>query len=112
WDASGMTNETPEAARKTGMTVAFTSLVSNDVPWQSPNPSGRQGTTQSPCRIQARARRKVRRAILHHLLGREGCSSVSLRGVGADRAEACRSFKLQPREEETTHPHKLLRASS
>src|SRR6185312_11145618 len=96
----------------------FTSLIpaiagviarKQDVPRKSPNSSGREGATQSPRGIQAPDRRKVRRAILHHFAGWEGCTSLSLRGVAADRAEAGQSLELQSNEKEVFEPHKLLR---
>src|SRR5579862_8351563 len=67
---------------------------------QSPNSRRRKRTAQGPGRVQARARREVRAAILHHELRREGCSSLSLRGMGADRAEAGRALHFQSHEEE------------
>src|SRR5438105_12837544 len=67
---------------------------------QPPIPRRRQGTIKSPRGIQARHRREVRPAILYHELGWEGCTSVSLRGMGADRAEVGGALHLQSYEEE------------
>src|SRR5439155_22232555 len=75
---------------------------------QSPNPRGRKRTPQGPRGVQARDRREVRHAILHHELRREGCSSVSLRGVGTDRAEVGGPLHLQSYEEEVFGPGELL----
>src|SRR5690242_15891190 len=80
-----------------------------NVPRKSPNSSGRERATQSPCGIQAPDRREVRRAILHHFAGWEGCTSLSLRGVAADRAEAGQSLELQSNEEKVSEPYELLR---
>src|SRR5580700_10620342 len=77
---------------------------------QSPNSRRRKGTAQGPGRVQAGDRREVRTAILHHKSRREGCSSVSLRGVGADRAEVGRALHFQSYEEEVSGPRELLRA--
>src|ERR1700733_867160 len=66
---------------------------------QSPNSRGRKRTAQSPGGVQAGDRREIRQGILHHKLRREGCSVVSLRGVGTDRAEAGRALHLQSYEE-------------
>src|ERR1700761_7209983 len=81
----------------------------HDVPRKSPNSGRREGATQSPCGIQASDRREVRPAILHHLPGWEGCSSVSLRRVAEDRGKAYEALELQPHEEEVFEPHQLLR---
>src|SRR5436309_14196984 len=75
---------------------------------QSPNSRRRKGTAEGPCRVQARDRREIRSAILHHQFGRENCTSLSLRGVGADRAEAGRAFHLQSYEEEIPGSCELL----
>src|SRR6266568_4205337 len=82
----------------------------NHVSRQSPNSRGRKGTTQSPRGIQARDRREIRSAILHHEPRWQGCTSVSLRGVGADRAEAGGALHFQPYEEEVSGSSELLRA--
>src|ERR1019366_4512319 len=47
----------------------------------------RKGTVKSPGRIQARDRREICAEILHPEPRWNCCSSVSLRGMGADRAE-------------------------
>src|SRR5580704_11073035 len=82
----------------------------NHVSRQSPNSGRRKGTVKDPGRIQACDRRKVRTTILHHKSRWEGCSSVSLRGVGADRAEAGRALHFQSYEEKVSGPRELLRA--
>src|SRR5580658_3920469 len=78
---------------------------------QSPNSRRRKGTVKGPGGIQAGDRREVWTAILHHESGWEGCSSVSLRGMGADRAEAGRALHFQSYEEEVPGPSELLRAA-
>src|SRR5207248_8141875 len=82
------------------------------VSWQSPNSRGRKRTAQSPRGIQAGDRREIRPAILHHEFGRKGCTSLSLRGVGTDRAEAGLALHLQSYEEEVSGPGELLRTGS
>src|SRR5579863_7465273 len=76
---------------------------------QSPNSRRRKGTVKGPGRVQARDRREVRTAILHYKSGWKGCSSVSLRGMGADRAETGRALHFQPHEEKVSGPGELLR---
>src|ERR1700732_5047817 len=83
----------------------------NHVSRQSSNPGRRKRTAQGPGRVQAGDRREVRSAILHHKFGWQGCSSVSLRGVGADRAEAGRALQFQPYEEKVSRSDELLRAA-
>src|SRR5271157_3882629 len=78
---------------------------------QSSNSSRRKRTSQSPGRVQAGDRREIRHAILHHKFGRRCCSSISLRGMGTDRAEACRAFHLQPHQEEILEQDELLGTS-
>src|SRR4029077_5161575 len=78
----------------------FRMTEQENVSRQSPNSRRRKGTVEGPGRVQARDRREVRTAILHHKSGWEGCSSVSLRGVGADRAEAGGALHFQSYEEE------------
>src|SRR5947207_3335508 len=85
--------------------AAFKSHVSR----QPSNPRGRKGTVKGPFRIQASYRREVRDAILHHQPGWQGCSSVSLRGVAADRGEAGAALELQSDQEKIFKPHQLLR---
>src|SRR5205085_9371008 len=80
----------------------------NHVSRQSPNSRRRKRTAQGPGGIQARTRREVWAAILHHQLRREGCSSLSLRGMGADRAEAGRALHFQSDEEKVSRPYELL----
>src|SRR5579859_7074702 len=76
---------------------------------QPSNSRGREGTSKGPRGIQAHDRREVRSAILHHLARWEGCSSVSLRGVAADRREAGAVVELQPDQEKISESHELLR---
>src|ERR1700693_1892186 len=78
---------------------------------QSSNPGRRKRTPQGPGRVQAGDRREIRSAILHHKFGWQGCSSVSLRGMGADRAEASGALQFQPYEEKISGPDELLRAA-
>jgi len=63
-------------------------LVRAHVSRQSSNARRRKGTVKSPRGIQARDRREICSEILHHKCGWKYCSSVSLRGVGADRRES------------------------
>src|SRR6202171_1887719 len=77
---------------------------------QSPNSRRRKGTAQSPRRVQTGDRREVQHAILHHQPGWQGWPSVSLRGMGTDRAEAGRALHLQSYEEKVSGPGELLRA--
>src|ERR1700675_973116 len=78
---------------------------------QSPNPRRRKGTAQSPGGVQAGDRREVQHAILHHQPGWQGWPSVSLRGMGTDRAEAGRALHFQSYEEKVSGPGELLRAN-
>src|SRR5215475_8678406 len=75
---------------------------------QSPNTRGRKRTAQSAGRVQAGDRREIRATILYHQLGRQSCSSLSLRGVGANRAEVIRTLDVQSHEEEISGPGELL----
>src|SRR5512135_3216230 len=77
----------------------------NHVSRQSPNPRGRKRAAQGARGIQARNRREVQHAILHNQLGWQECPDLSLRGMGAHRAEAGRTFHLQPDEKEVFDPH-------
>src|SRR5579864_6830305 len=79
---------------------------------QSPNSRRRQRTSQGPGRVQAGDRREIRHAILHHKFGREGCPDISLRGMGADRAEAGQPLHFQSDQEEVPVPRELLGAAS
>src|ERR1700687_4413437 len=74
---------------------------------QSPNSGRRKGTAQSPRRVQTGDRREVQHAILHYP---PGWPSLSLRGMGTDRAEAGRALHLQSYEEKVSGPGELLRA--
>src|SRR5260370_30627540 len=93
--------------------TVFTSLCvaveRRHVSRQPSNSRGRKGTAQSPRGIQASDRREVQHAILHHEFGWKGCSSLSLRGVAADRREAGTALELQPDQEKVFEPHELLR---
>src|SRR5579864_1963670 len=51
------------------------------VPRQLSNTSGRKRTTQGPRGLQAPDRREVRRTVLHHELGWEGRTDLSVRRV-------------------------------
>src|SRR3984893_15900420 len=83
----------------------------NNVSRQPSNSGRREGTFKGPCGIQAPDRREVRHAILHHIARWEGCSSVSLRGVAADRGEAGQALQFQSDEEKVFEPYELLRAA-
>ena len=116
--------KSPDEIQTTDISTAFTSLAflvaavkqsraplkgKAHVSRQSPNPRGRKRTPQSPGGIQARDRREIWHAILHHELRRKECSSLSLRGVGTDRAEAGGALHLQSYEEKVSRPGQLLR---
>src|SRR5215471_7900455 len=96
--------------------TVFASLLvvaaKNHVSRQPPNPRRRKGTSEDPIRIQASDRREVWDPILHHQRGWEGCSTISLRGVAADRGEAGEVVEFQSDEEEVFEPHQLLRPGS
>src|SRR3981189_63077 len=77
---------------------------------KSSNARRRKGTVKSPRGIQARDRREICSEILHHKSGRKYCSSVSLRGMGADRAEVGGALDFQSNEEKIPDSHELLRA--
>ena len=66
---------------------------------KSPNSRGRKRTAQGPRGIQARDRREICAAILHHKSGRRNWPDISLRGMGTDRTEAGFSFDLQSHQE-------------
>src|SRR5579864_372631 len=78
---------------------------------QSPNSRRRKRTFEGPVRVQAGDRREIRDTILHHKFGREGCPDISLRGMGADRAETGRALHLQSYEEEVSGAGELLGAA-
>src|ERR1700727_1710326 len=82
----------------------------NNVSRQPSNSGRREGTFKGPCGIQASDRREVRHAILHHIARWEGCSSVSLRGMAADRGKAGQALQFQSDEEKVFEPHQLLRS--
>src|SRR6185312_1006231 len=94
------------------VTVFASLVIVNHVSRQSPNSRRRKRTAQGPGRVQARARREVRAAILYHELRWEGCTSLSLRGMGADRAEAGRALHFQSHEEEVSRSRELLGTAS
>src|SRR5689334_9882560 len=81
----------------------------NNVSRQPSNSGRRERTFKGPRGIQASDRREVRHAILHHIARWEGCSSVSLRGVAADRGEAGKALQFQSDEEKVFEPYQLLR---
>src|SRR3954466_7433348 len=81
----------------------------NNVSRQPSNSGRRERAFKGPRGIQAPDRREVRHAILHHLARWEGCSSVSLRGMAADRGKAGAVVKFQPDQKEVPEPHQLLR---
>src|SRR3954471_1371787 len=98
--------------------TVFTSLLpvlagiaarKNNVSRKPSNSRRREGTFKGPRGIQAPDRREVRHTILHHLTRWEGCSSVSLRGVAADRGEIGAVIEFQPDQKEVPEPHQLLR---
>src|SRR5215510_4698511 len=89
--------------------LAGLAVGKNHVSRQPSNSRRREGASQGPRGIQASDRREVRHAILHHFARWEGCSSISLRGVAADRREAGAPFKFQPDEEKVSQSHQLLR---
>src|SRR6185312_8630497 len=94
----------PEMAVEHPVLTAFTSLavtagVIAHVSRQRSNPRRRKGTAQGPRGIQARRGREIRREILHHVAGRQECTCLSLRGMGADRAEAGGALQFQSDEE-------------
>src|SRR6476619_8094786 len=76
---------------------------------QPSNSGRREGTFKGPRGIKAPDRREVRHVILHHIARWEGCSSVSLRGVSADRGEAGQALQFQSDQEKVFEPHQLLR---
>src|SRR5579863_276636 len=96
--------------------AVFTSLVAVAVAdkayvsRQSPNSRRRKGTVEDPCRVQAGDRRKVWPAILHHKSRWGCCSTISLRGVGTDRAEVGGALHLQSHEEKVLEQGELLGA--
>src|SRR5260370_34202245 len=91
--------------------IAGVVAVRKHVSRQPSNSRGRKGTAQGPRGVQASDRREVRHAILHHQLGRKGCSSLSLRGVAADRRKVGAALELQPNQKKVLEPHQLLRPS-
>src|ERR1700761_2372175 len=83
----------------------------NHVSRQPSNSGRREGAFKGPRGIQASDRREVRHAILHHIARWEGCSSVSLRGMAADRGEAGQALQFQSDQEKVFEPHQLLRSA-
>src|SRR5208282_493274 len=108
------TTNSPNHLSLTILCVAFTSPVAvivtgtQHVSRQSPNSRRRKRAVKDPGRVQAGDRREVRPAILHHKFGWGCCSSVSLRGVGADRAETGGALHLQSHEEKVLEQGELL----
>src|SRR6266436_4882521 len=84
--------------------------VKSNVSRKPSNPGRRKRAPQGPRGIQAPDRREVWSAILHHKFGWQGCSSVSLRRVGADRAKAGGTVEFQPDQEKVSRADQLLRA--
>jgi MraZ protein len=70
-----------------------------------------KGRLKVPAEFKRVIDEKYGTAILHHKSGWEGCSTISLRGMGADRAEAGRALQFQSYEEKVSRPHQLLRAA-
>src|SRR5262249_31582326 len=97
----------------TELFAAFSSLsdITRHVSGQSSNPGRRERPSQNPGRVQAGDRREIRAAILHHKSRWEGCSTVSLRGVGTDRAEVGSALQFQSHQEEVLGSDELLRAA-
>ena len=60
----------------------------------------------------ARDRREICAEILHHKPGWKCCSSVSLRGMGADRAEAGGAIDLQPDQEKVLDIARIITGRS
>src|SRR5271167_330046 len=87
-------------------------LGNRNVPRQLSNTSGRKRTAQGPCGLQAPDRREVRRTVLHHQLGWEGRTDLSVRRVAGHRAEAFKVAQLQPHEKEVPEQDQLLRPAS
>src|SRR5579884_887820 len=113
-------NAVPEPEKNLEITV-FTSLLlvsagllarKKHVSRQSSNSGRREGTFKSSCGIQAPDRREVRHAILHHIARWEGCPSVSLRGMAADRGETGQALQFQSGEEKVFKPYQLSRPGS
>src|SRR5882672_11368521 len=97
------------------LVVVFASLAvirKLNVSRKSPNSDGRKGPIKGSGRVQAGDRREIRTQILYHQSRWEGCPVVSLRGVGADRAEAGFALDVQPNQEEVSEPRELLRPGS
>ena len=69
-----------------------------------------KGRLKVPAEFKRVIDEKYGDAILHHQPGWQGCPGVSLRGMGADRAEAGRALHFQSYEEKVSGPGELLRA--
>src|SRR5215469_725283 len=103
----------PEIQEKFAFFASLLAVAArNHVSRQPSNARGRKGTPKSPFRIQAPDRREVRNAILHHQSRRQGCSSISLRGMGTDRGEAGTALEFQSHQEEVFESQQLLRPAS
>src|SRR5215467_5149173 len=106
-------NRSTNSPNRTVLTEFFATFApfKRHVSRQSSNPGRREGPSEGSGRVQAGDRREIRAAILHHKSRWEGCSSVSLRGVGADRAEVGGALQFQSHEEEVSGSDELLRAA-
>ena len=101
----------PKVNRFCAVFASFVTLTLEElmhVSRQSSNPGRREGTPQDPGRVQAGDRREIWSAILHHKFRRQGCSSVSLRRMGTDRAETGRAADVQPYQEEVSQHDRIL----
>src|SRR5215470_1770768 len=90
--------------------LAGLAIAKRYVSRQPSNSRGRKRTSQGPRRVQKADRREIWNPILHHQLGRKGCSSISLRGMAADRGKTGQALEFQPDQEEIPEPYQLLRA--
>ena len=106
-------NRSINSSNRAVLTETFAAFSSfrRHVSRQSSNPGRRERPSQDSGRVQAGDRREIRATILHHKSRWEGCSSVSLRGVGTDRAEAGGALQFQSHEEEVLGSDELLRAA-
>src|SRR5712671_1378574 len=117
-------NNEPETPTEPEIAIAFTSVIAaitarnrkhpgktskSNVSRQSPNSGRRKRAPQDPCGIQAPDRREVRDAILYHQPRRQGCRSLSLRGVAEAGREVFTALEFQSRQEEFPETHQLLR---
>src|SRR5512146_1654820 len=110
-------NDAPKAPKTETVAIAFTSLAAviaatSYVSRQPSNTRRRKGAVEGPGGIQACDRRALRRPILHHQHGWEGCLDISLRGMGADGRKAGQALELQSYEAEVFGSGELLRPGS